>query len=397
MYSIENLKNRLISENGYIEKRKNCPVSKLYDKSNSYDGADNYTKYWQDLKDMGLSNYQGSAYCIASIFWGMVKEFDLNVSQKLTYQNFMINCQSTYNLFKQKGRVFSTPEVGDIIVFWNGKRFSHAEFVTSVRTSTYTTVGFNTSANSTTIVSNGGGVKYPKQYSIYASKVAGHKFLRPDYGSQVQTGWVKKDNGKWQYVLADGSIVKGKWYFIDNRWYVFDNAGEMITGWFLDGNNNQWYYMCGDGGMSQNNWVQDSVGKWYYTDPDGTLHQGWLNLDNDWYLLGQDGVMLTGWQQVNGIWYVLQENGKMLHEVWFLDGSTNDWYYLSSTGAMKTSQWIQQDDGEFYYVKNDGKMAKYCYIKDEYKDIYYWVDENGIYLSEWDTNTPDLDKYELVK
>ena len=396
MYSIENLKNRLIGENGYIEKKKSCPVSKLYEKSNSYDGSDNYTKYWQDCKDMGLSNYQGSYYCIASLFWGMAKEFGLSAAQELTYQNFMINCQTTYNLFKKKGRVYSNPQVGDIVVFWNGSRFSHAEFVTAVQTSTYTTVGFNTTANSTTVSRNGGGVKYPKKYSIYASKNAGHKFLRPDYGSQIQTGWVKKDNGKWQYVLADGTIVKNKWYFISDRWYVFNGSGEMITGWYHD-SNGQWYYMNGDGSMSQYNWVQDSAGKWYYTSADGTLHTGWLQEDDTWYLLGEDGVMLTGWQKVNGKWYVLQENGKMLHDTWFLDGSTNDWYYLSSSGDMKTSRWIQQDDGNFYYVKEDGKMAKYCYIKDEYKDVYYWVDNNGVYLPEWDTTNPDLNKYQLVK
>ena len=395
MYSIEKIKNRLIAENGYIEKKKNCPISKLYDKSNSYDGADNYTKYWQDCKELGLSNYQGSYYCIAALFWGFTKEFGLKAAQNLVYQTFMINCQVTYNLFKQKNKVYSSPKVGDIVVFWNGNRFSHAEFVTDVKSTTYKTVGFNTSANSTTVVSNGGGVKYPKTYSIKASKNSGHKFLRPDYGLQPQIGWYKENN-KWRYYLQDGTIVKGQWKYIDNRWYVFDNEGYMITGWFLDGSNNQWYYLCGDGSMSQNNWVQDGAGNWYYTDSDGTLHEGWLNLDNDWYLLGEDGVMLTGWQERAGIWYVLQENGKMLHDTWFLDSSNNDGYYLSSTGAMKTSQWIQQDDGNFYYVKNDGKMAKYCYIKDEYKDLYYWVGEDGIYLSEWDTTNPDLTKYTVT-
>ena len=394
MYSIEKLKNRLIAENGYIEKKKSCPVSKLYEKSNSYDGADNYTKYWQDCKSMGLSNYQGSYYCIASLFWGMAKEFGLSAAQKLTYQTFMINCQTTYNLFKQKGRVYTTPQVGDIVVFWNGSRFSHAEFVTDVKSTTYKTIGFNTSANSTTVSSNGGGVRYPKTYSISAAKSSGHKFLRPDYGTQVETGWVKKDNGKWQYVLQDGTVVKGQWKYIENRWYVFDNSGHMITGWYHD-SNGQWYYMNGDGSMSQYNWVQDSTGKWYYTDADGTLHTGWLQEGDTWYLIDENGAMLTGWQEVNGIWYVLQENGKMLHDTWFLSGE--DWYYLSSTGAMKTSQWIQQDDGNFYYVKADGKMAKSCYVKDEYKDVYYWVDKDGVYLPEWDTTNPDLKKYQLVK
>ena len=35
-------------------------------------------------------------------------------------------------------------------------------------------------------------------------------------------------------------------------------------------------------------------------------------------------------------------------------------------------------------------------FQNEYKDIYYWVDENGVYLPEWDTTNPDLTKYQLV-
>ena len=392
MYNIESLKNILINENGYIEKKKSCPISKLYEKSNSYDGADNYTKYWQDCKEMGLPNYQGSYYCIASLFWGMAKEYGLKEAQKLVYQTFMINCQETYNLFKLKGRVFSTPKVGDIVVFWNGSRFSHAEYVTSITTTTFTTVGFNTSANSTSVVSNGGGVKYPKKYSISAAQNAGHKFLRPEYGEQIQTGWIEKD-GKWQYILDDGSIVKGRWEYIKDRWYVFDEAGYMITGWYLD-TNNQWYYMNGDGTLSQQNWIK-SDNKWYYTNSDGTLHKGWLQDGSDWYLLNENGEMQIGWQKVNDKWYVFLDDGKMLYNTWFK--SLNDWYYLSSTGAMKTSQWIQQDNGEFYYVKEDGKMAVYSYIKDEYKNIYYWVNKDGIYDSNYDTDKPNLNKYKLVK
>ena len=392
MYSIEKVKNIAINENGYIEKKKTCPKAKLYEKSNSYDGADNYTKYWQDLKDMGLPSLQGSYYCISSLLWCLSKAFGLKVAQKLTYQDFMINCQVTYNLFKKKGRAFDTPEVGDIVVFWNGSRFSHAEYVTHTTSSTFTTVGFNTSANSTTVVRNGGGVKYPKIYSISAAQKAGHKFLRPEYGSQVQTGWVQKDN-KWQYVLSDGSIVKNKWEYIQDRWYVFDGAGYMITGWYLD-SNNQWYYMNGDGTLSQKNWIKNN-GKWYYTSSDGTLHKGWLQDGTDWYLLNEDGEMQIGWQEVDGKWYVFLDSGKMLHDTWFK--SLDNWYYLSSTGAMKTSQWIQQDDGKFYYVKEDGKMATYAYIKDEYKNVYYWVNEDGVYENKYDTSEPDLNKYKLVK
>ena len=44
-------------------------------------------------------------------------------------------------------------------------------------------------------------------------------------------------------------------------------------------------------------------------------------------------------------------------------------------------------------------MARSTYIKskDSKLNIYYWVNENGVYEPQWDTPTPDLVKYNLVE
>lgn len=136
-YDQQKLINFLKKYNGYVEKRKNTPKKNLYEMTGNYVGSDNWTMFWQDLADVGLANYQGSYYCIATIFWGFVKVYGLAVAQELCLQKFMINCQETYNLFKRKGRVYSSPQVGDIIVFWSGSRFHHAEFVTKVTSTSY--------------------------------------------------------------------------------------------------------------------------------------------------------------------------------------------------------------------------------------------------------------------
>jgi len=101
-------------------------------------------------------------------------------------------------------------------------------------------------------------------------------------------GWFSKD-GKWIY-RVNGELIKGEWKFIDGRWYVFDNAGYAITGWFEAGDT------------------------WYYLNPD-------------------DCAMISG-------------------------------------------QWL--------YYKNKTY-------------IYYWVDENGVYNSDYDTTTPNLKKYEIAE
>ena len=65
---------------------------------------------------------------------------------------------------------------------------------------------------------------------------------------------------------------------------------------------------------------------------------------------------------------------------------------------MYSSQWIAYK-GNQYYLSCDGSMAKSAYIKskDPNLNIYYWVNESGVYESQWDTPTPDLVKYILVE
>ena len=131
-----------------------------------------------------------------------------------------------------------------------------------------------------------------------------------DIQEDSKTGWEKKAD-KYFYRL-NGHLLKDKWQCINNRWYAFNGAGEMITGWFK------------------------SKGDWYYLNP-------------------ADGAMLSG-------------------------------------------QWIDDDNKEYYLTKS-GIMAKSCYIKNKNAkiDMYYWVDENGVYNNDYDTITPNLDKYEIAE
>lgn len=387
-YNKNILKNILLQEVGYIEKRKNCPTKNLYEKLGAYIGADNWTKYWKDCADLGIGNYQGSFYCIATLFWAFIQAYGLKAAQELCLQKFMINCQVTHDLFKKKGQVHSTPKFGDIIVFWNGSRFHHAEFVLDVKGDNYKTFGANTSGNSATIVRNGGGCYAPKTYSISAAQKAGHKFLRPAYDSQAVEGWIKVD-GNWRYQLSDETYISNAWKYINDRWYMFDGNGNMCTGWVFS--NNQWYYCCPEVGCMDIGW-QMVNGKWYFMDSDGVMRVGWLQDKDKWYYLCENGEMAIGWKQIANQWYVFGEDGHMFANTWFK--SEDDWYFLSSTGAMKKCQWIQYEDGNFYYLMDSGKMAKNSWIKDYYKERYYFVDDNGVYRPEMDA--PDA-KYPIVE
>ena len=49
----------------------------------------------------------------------------------------------------------------------------------------------------------------------------------------AEAGWVNQPGG-WLYQDENGDAVKNNWREIDGKWYHFDEAGMMNTGWFED-------------------------------------------------------------------------------------------------------------------------------------------------------------------
>lgn len=121
----------------------------------------------------------------------------------------------------------------------------------------------------------------------------------------------------------------------------------------------------------QAGWIEES-GKWYYYKDGQQLRSEWIQTNGKWYYLNENGVMLTGWQLIGG-----------------------KWYYLDASGAMQTG-WMLLD-GKWYYLQDDGAMATDCYIKSGDKDIYYWVNTDGVWMPEWNTSNPNTSKYRVLR
>ncbi|SEU07443.1 N-acetylmuramoyl-L-alanine amidase family protein [Lacrimispora sphenoides] len=119
-----------------------------------------------------------------------------------------------------------------------------------------------------------------------------------------QVGWIKTGN-IWYYRYPDGTYQKNNWAKINNKWYLFDSNGGMVTGW--QQRNNTWYFLNSDGAMTTG-WVV-SNNKWYYLNPsttsgvEGAMITGWVNYNNKWYYTDSTGAMQEGWRQVDGNWY----------------------------------------------------------------------------------------------
>ena len=122
-------------------------------------------------------------------------------------------------------------------------------------------------------------------------------------------------------------------------------------------------------------WNVDKDGQWLYADtPQSIIAGRWAYIDGRWYVFDQKGHMIKGW---------------------FKQG--DDWYYMNpADGAMISEQWVDVD-GKSYYLTQSGLMARNGYIEDASEKLYFFVDEDGRYIKEMDTDAPDLSKYEVIE
>lgn len=247
--TINEAKNKVISlakdEEGYLEKK----TKDNLDSKTANAGYNNYTKYWRDLADWGLGNYQGSYWCAALIHWLFVKAFGLAKAKELLLHAPYISCETLATKAVNAGRRYTSPQVGDVVIYWNGSRYYHTGYVIDVTSTTYTTIEGNTSGGSG-VDANGGGV-FRKQYTIASAKSKGHRFFRPDYslvknisagtsgstsGGTVSTTNNSKSNNvsqgqKW-FNANYGNLLKekkGALLTVDGQYGVASRAGTLCV------------------------------------------------------------------------------------------------------------------------------------------------------------------------
>lgn len=182
------------AEDGYLEKKNG---NNLDDKTANA-GSANYTKYWRDLNNWGLGNYQGEYWCAGFVHWCYVKAFGLAAAKKLLLHAPYISCDTLATKSQAAGQRYISPAVGDVVVFWNGSRYSHTGIVYSVNSTYFYTIEGNTSGASG-VISNGGGVVAGKKYTIAGTS---HRFHRPAYSSTTD-GNVSEPENK---IIAAGQV-----------------------------------------------------------------------------------------------------------------------------------------------------------------------------------------------
>lgn len=294
--------------------------------------------------------------------------------------------------FKKAGRWGYTPHAGDVIYFYTSSlgRISHVGIVVEA---TYANgiwlidaVEGNTNAG--VHFERDGGCVALKHYDPTPGQIGGKNriagFGTPLFGADTcsaeqfmaiarsQIGYVEKaSNAQLNDPKGNPGAANytkfGEWYQMNPAqwcqmfvsWCAYMacvSAHDYQPGWFKDGDN--WLYRKAGGEYAADEWILDG-GRWYVFDGAGHMIRGWFK-------------------------------------------AQADWYYLAGDGGMCASQWVMDDDGAAYYLTASGAMARNAYVRSERPIspgayLYYWVDEHGVYQSQWNTATPHLEEYELAK
>lgn len=136
----------------------------------------------------------------------------------------------------------------------------------------------------------------------------------PDY--VIRGTWTQTDDLNWKFTDSNGVSYVGRWAAIENPyantafgqssydWFYFDLNGNMVTGWFQDGENLFYLNQNSDGtrGRMVTGWYwisdQNGVQKCYYFNPNSDGTRGKLIRDS---LIDGNTVDTNGEWTVNGV------------------------------------------------------------------------------------------------
>lgn len=177
-------------ELGYLEKKSNSQL----DSKTGNAGYNNYTKYWRDVKP----EWNGAYWCACFVTWVFQTALGKQRAKELLKHYPYVYCPTLAGLFTK----YTTPQVGDIVIFWKNGAYAHTGLVIAVNGKQFTTIEGNTSGASS-VVDNGGGVCL----KVYNLGSVNAKFCRPNYSSTTITSDTNKIT-----VADDMHTVKWKGY-----------------------------------------------------------------------------------------------------------------------------------------------------------------------------------------
>ncbi len=241
-------------------------------------------------------------------------------------------------------------------------------------------------------------------------------------GAVVKSSWInvfpwtetdgyEGEDEEWYYTTSAGKINYNKQVKVDGLSYIFNAAGEMMTGWIvkdyddnytaatkthnIDAADVEEAYYCDDdyGYVKKNGWkeldnVAGSDSYWYHFDK---LGRAFMATDSDAiyaaeidFVDGEDNELEVGSaimvnsKKIDGVVYYFNEKAEMIDGFQAIGADVaalDDYYYLAD-GARKTGKVTLTDNNEndytFYFgEKNDDGVDKYVAVTGNYKNYLY--------------------------
>ena len=151
-------------------------------------------------------------------------------------------------------------------------------------------------------------------------------------------------DGKWVYVLPNGTWGSGGWMYLYNPfspdktkggWFCFDDKGALRSGW-VQAPDGGWYFCNsrndGNFGKMESGWHSDTAdGNTYYMDPvTGRMQTGWKQIDGKWHYFSTENDVPRGNRTENG---VQNQPGARSHGAMYRNEKTPDGYTVDENGV----------------------------------------------------------------
>ena len=211
---------------------------------------------------------------------------------------------------------------------------------------------------------------------------------------QMQYGVIDVKNKKYQANNVTGAIIGKGQQNIDDSWYLFDNNGNVLTGFVDIKDQNKTVYYSPETAKMQYG-QQNINGHWYNFDTfNGAMKTGFVDIkdQNKTVYYNNQGQMQYGQQNINRHWYNFDKvTGKMATGLQFIQDQSKLVYYANNgqmqygtvniggrnyttdkiTGAI-VARGQQNIDGSWYLFGNNGNvLTGFQDIKDQNKRVYY--------------------------
>ena len=204
-----------------------------------------------------------------------------------------------------------------------------------------------------------------------------------DSDDEMVTDEWRKDGSKWFYLDEDGNMLTEAW--VDDEYYVGADGAMIKNDWVKtttdddiddpEDDGDHWYYF-GSNGKKEADDSKKINGKTYYFNEDGEMIYGWYQDGDDvFYLGGED----EGWRAENQwLWLSLPDEDEVdRNGVSFCsdDGACTahcdeeGWYYFGSNGKMYQKAEKKKVNGKYYFFNDDGQM------------VYEWINNNKYRVS----------------